>query len=582
MKNYFKKIISTFIPIIPFVTNAVRKESSVGKHYLLLQISKLGSILLLLGFVFSLSGCSNSGKYKSCSVPEDLMAKYQDSETLSTDFSDRINEVLAQAKDNKSELTTVLKHYADQGDFLKCKAAEFLIANMGTHYYGRVHYEDSEGNPVSYNSLDYETYDEALEAWDTLEARYPELKTKVDKEWDAEVISAGYLISDIDLAFSVWESRPWAKDVTFDTFCNYILPYRGSNEPVDRWRERCIDGAKPQLADVKDLTDKQALRKAFSRTKSKWVKFKTKVYLHPTDQGFEEMLKSGVGRCEDLSNMLIYINRANGLPTTSDFTPAWPKGDNNHAWEMILDGNGKPLKKPRFGIVAKIYRKMFAEQHDLPYFNKKEGEVLPHYLKGATYLDVTSQYLDNAIPVNISITEPIPDACSWAYLSVFNSGSWVPIVAGRIDNATKQVTFPDVGRDIMYRPVFCIQDKEEERKLVSAAPVIIVEKDGYVRVLDKEIEKDGTKISVTIIQTKDVQINPDTGKPEKTLKVEPDKEYELFYFDKQWVSLGKKTSTEKALSFDNLPPERLYRLRYLKGRDNERPFTVDNGKQVLW
>ena len=226
MKNYFKNNILTLIPTTPFFTNAVRKESSVGENYLLLQISKLSSIILLLGFVFFLSGCSSSGKYKSCSVPENLMTKYQDSEILSTDYSDRINVVLTQAKDNTSELTTVLKHYTDQGDFLKCKAAEFLIANMGTHYFGNVRYEDSEGNPVSYNSLEYETYEEALEAWDTLEARYPELKTKVDKEWDSEVISAEYLISDIDLAFSVWESRPWAKDVTFDTFCNYIYYYK--------------------------------------------------------------------------------------------------------------------------------------------------------------------------------------------------------------------------------------------------------------------------------------------------------------------------------------------------------------------
>ncbi len=537
---------------------------------------------MISGLILSLAGCSDFTTYRSCLVPEELLEKHPGSETLSADFSDRINAVLKQAKENKSELTKVLTHYADQGDYLKCKAAEFLMANMGTHYYSRVYNVDSNGNTVPYNSLEYENFDKAQAAWDAVEAKYPKLKQKVEKVWDSETIKSEYLISDIDLAFLVWQSRPWARDVTFDTFCNFILPYRGSNEPIGRWREKCIDGAKPQLADVQDLTDKTALRKAFSQTQNRWVKFQTKVYLHPTDQGFEEMLESRVGRCEDLSNMLIFVNRANGLPTTSDFTPAWPKGDNNHAWEMILDGHGRPLNKRRFGIVAKIYRKMFAEQQDLPYFNKKKGEVLPHFLKGATYLDVTAEYLENTTTVTILITEAIPDKCSWAYLSVFNTGSWVPIVSGRIDNATKQVTFPTVGRDIMYRPVFCVPDEEKDLRLISAAPVVIVEKGGEVRVLNKKVEEHGPTIPVTIIQTKDVQINPDTGKPEKTLQVEPDKEYELFYFDKQWVSLGKKTSTHTTLVYDNLPPDRLYRLRDLNGRDNERPFTVENGKQVLW
>ena len=39
-------------------------------------------------------------------------------------------------------------------------------------------------------------------------------------------------------------------------------------------------------------------------------------------------------------NMRNYLNRANGIPMTSDYTPAWARGNNNHAWNVLLDADG--------------------------------------------------------------------------------------------------------------------------------------------------------------------------------------------------------------------------------------------------
>jgi hypothetical protein len=46
------------------------------------------------------------------------------------------------------------------------------------------------------------------------------------KTYDAHVITADYLIENIDLAFEEWEKRPWNKYFTFDDFCELILPYQ--------------------------------------------------------------------------------------------------------------------------------------------------------------------------------------------------------------------------------------------------------------------------------------------------------------------------------------------------------------------
>jgi hypothetical protein len=60
--------------------------------------------------------------------------------------------------------------------------------------------------------------------------------------------------------------------------------------------------------------------------------------------------------------------------------------------------------------------------------------------------------------------------------------------------------------------------------------------------------------------------------------------YELFYWDSQWVSLGKQTGSNETyrLTYTNVPTNALLLLRNLtKGKD-ERIFTYERGKQVWW
>lgn len=64
--------------------------------------------------------------------------------------------------------------------------------------------------------------------------------------------------------------------------------------------------------------------------------------------------------------------------------------------------------------------------------------------------------------------------------------------------------------------------------------------------------------------------------------VEPGDLYELFYFDDGWKSCGQKRADSFHLSYDDLPTGALFWLRNLsKGRE-ERPFTLEDGKQVFW
>ena len=60
---------------------------------------------------------------------------------------------------------------------------------------------------------------------------------KTNKIYDAQVITAQFLIDNIDKSFEIWEKQPWAHHYSFEEFCRYILPYRIGNEPLESWRE---------------------------------------------------------------------------------------------------------------------------------------------------------------------------------------------------------------------------------------------------------------------------------------------------------------------------------------------------------
>jgi len=61
-------------------------------------------------------------------------------------------------------------------------------------------------------------------------------------------------------------------------------------------------------------------------------------------------------------------------------------------------------------------------------------------------------------------------------------------------------------------------------------------------------------------------------------------EYELFYWDNKWISMGRQVGSSKTyrLTYNDVPTNALFLLRnWTKGHE-ERIFTYENGKQVWW
>jgi hypothetical protein len=477
-------------------------------------------------------------------------------------------QALDAAGENRGELVQALSRYgkAEPG---KQAAMEFLIENMPGHGFVDLQFFDENKAEVPFDALDYTSLGEAEAAFDALEAEHGPInygrKSFVP---DLEVITADYLVRNVELAFDAWRSKPWAQGMDFDTFCQHILPYRGSNEPLDDWRAAVIEHFDGLEGEIENPRDASAAASKIEKQAHAWVGFWDLYYLHPTDQSYSEMLEAGKGRCEDITNMISYGLRANAVAVGSDYTPAWANRDNNHAWTTVLGPDGRG-STPQGNIAGKIYRKTFAIQHDAWMHRAAPDESVPQWLARDHFIDVTEQYMDVA-KAKVYLTATPPQGNKLAYLCVFNGGEWIAIAAGAIDG--ESVTFENMGPGIVYLPAF--YDGED---LIPAAAPFTLELD-RMKVLNGAGVPGETAVTQAVITTtKPEADDPDKRQAIPELFVKAGETYELFYWSDRWQSLGKRTADSDSIGFDNLPGHHLYWLVRDGSRKLERPFTLEPG-----
>ncbi len=451
-----------------------------------------------------------------------ICSTYSTVYTLAADYPAAVLETLDSAGDNRAELEGVLTHYESQGDSLKQEAVYFLLSNMGNHSYVTYALLDSSGGEIALDVLAYPDFDSLLAVCKAIEKERGELDfEKADKILDVATITSDYLIEQINYAFKAWREKPWAKQLTFEQFCNYVLPYRGSNEPLEPWRRSFFDKYSHLEDNLSDPSDPIAAAALINDDVMSWFTFDSRFYLHPTDQGLSEMQENGMGRCEDMTNLTIYALRANGIAVTSDYTPYWANTGNNHAWNAIVTPDGRAI--PFMGAesnpghyklsykFAKIYRKMFGKQEGNLVFQDRKQEKLPRWLAGKNFVDVTAEYTD-VIDVPINFNKAVPDTVDIAYICVFNSGEWKPVHWGRIVGGG--AVFTGMVADIAYLPALYIDEE-----IVPYGHPFILSADGK----QKTLLSDGSAMrTLTVEEISTVAY--------KTKPLTAGEEYELFYW----------------------------------------------------
>lgn len=360
--------------------------------------------------------------------------------------SDKLAYALEQAKQNREELFKVLAHYQNDADTLKYKAAIYLIENM----------------PYQYSSLNTEqTKVEAAKTAflkdgfihpDSLQSLLTQCRNFTIAE-DLKTIKSDYLIRNIDMAFEAWHKRPWGKHYTFQEFCEYLLPYRATNEELEEWRTTFLQQYSYILDSLYTGSDVIEAANAVCKV------LKEEGYIHTmtfNPLGTASPLfiaKHRIGDCTDECNFTILVMRALGIPIQKDFYAYSPETFSSHGWCVVLDTTKQnvPLFYSDFfaqrGSMetdprrkCKVYRRTYALQDE--FLSLLNDKSIPDNLKDPHRKDVSDEYF------HTELTLPITDTGKNYYLGTFKREQIIPIIKGEIKEHA--VTFGTVEDKNIY------------------------------------------------------------------------------------------------------------------------------------
>lgn len=411
----------------------------------------------------------------------------------------RLAYALKLAGENQPELEKVLSHYKQ--DSLKLKAACFLIENMPGHA-GYPPALIQELQPVykqhvaiskKYNwTRSSEWKKEIDEQWNNNQktvnlSRYP-------MEQDLKVIKADWLIKEIDQAFKAWQENAYTKNMPFDDFCRYILPYRFNdkycidNSTRKKFYDRHHGLYNTRTNDFSKTTDSlHYIYSAISHSKG------TAFSMPIVNIEAYEQIKRGI--CEDQTQFNSHLMSALGMAVVTDFVPVWGNRTDGHGWNaLIIDGKTFPfepfwdkerwkynriynnetfdLQYGRFRL-PKVYRHTFEYYLPGPMTDEKESrENIPALFLNPWMKDVSTEYFKTS-DVTIRLTEKKPDDTQYCYLFVYDAKryDWIPVQWCKIEKET--AVFKDMGRNIVYLPGFY-----QNGQVIPAAPVFILSQDG--------------------------------------------------------------------------------------------------------
>lgn len=401
---------------------------------------------------------------------------------------DRIEYALDFAGSNRSELEKVLNHY--RNDSLKLRAAEFLIENMPAYY-------SYQGGALDSLYVALTQYTESY-AYD--ENRFSYLKSfpygELTKEYDAKVIKADYLIENIEYSFKVWNERPWGKYISFDDFCEFLLPYRIKNEPLTRWKKDLYEQLSPVLDSIYSGTDVVVACDSMNNYLKRMKWFYMNDFNDPhVSASF--LVDKRVGNCEDLCDYYVYMMRAVGIPVATDIYLFSPELIYSHAWNAVLDTTGRTVSfmgnehAPRRGKSitrkkGKAYRYCYGIQKmPLPLV---EGECVPDEMKNYFLKDVSAEYFpSNRIAVDCEFVKGKSKCPVW--LATFYYYGWRVIGEGEYKNGKGH--FRDVEPGLIYAILY-----SKDGELAMAGYPFIIDK-GTGEVNCYRPEGDSYQITVT-------------------------------------------------------------------------------------
>lgn len=413
--------------------------------------------------------------------------------------SSALEYALTSAGPNRSELESVLTHYRTIDiNPQKQRAAEFLIENMPAHY--------SYASKEIYQYYDYATQilaDTVL----TPEQQRDSLLAITDNKYrdlpnctvpDARVIKASVLIDNIDKSYAQWTTCPWASQVSFDEYLEWLLPYKAVElQELDHWRDTMlayfgIGLEHPIINDVEynttmgvaDMVRKDAynvLHRYGLYTRAGLPLLSAYLQVHQT-----------YGNISDYAMTAVLAFRSAGIPAVLDETPVGNRGTAATHWYVIMSDRGEQLTSEwdlstTIGGIffpyergPKVYRNTYAINKERWEYRQNAKFQYPFELGKK---DVTSQYFltsNLSIPIKKAARKQLKDKYVYIASAVRDENNpWQIVDFGIIRHG--KAYFRDMGREVLYQ----VQAYDGYRLIPISEPFIL-NKDQSIEYVDAD------------------------------------------------------------------------------------------------
>ena len=425
-------------------------------------------------------------------------------------LNDETEIALREAGDNRHELEDVIFHYRfEDPDMEKLKAARFLIANMPAHY--------------SYVGKDMEEYQDSVLSILKKDLPPEQQHDMVDRLYhddyslretpvvsDILIMKAGYLIDNIDMAFEQWRGKPWGCHVSFDDFCEYILPYKVQElQLMDNWRQVFSQKYSDSIRTVlPDDFQRNSLYGAIDIVRDEINRKNVPHVLwggrsSPSLLSARTMSSMTFGTCHDYVTMGTLVFRSMGMASAVDQIPLWGRNHEGHSWFVFSGDRGGMIPTVNSLIlgagvafypyerIPKVYRSCYAINRDcLKYINTAKY-VYPFDM---CRKDVTDEYC-RTHDISVPLIGGLKLKDRYAYIAMAaNDGKpvWRVLDFGLVKRGMAH--FRKMGPDMLYIVLgFDGQD------LVPASNPFILNADGsMVEIKPYDAENAGEKVRIRL------------------------------------------------------------------------------------
>lgn len=395
---------------------------------------------------------------------------------------DPLEQNLSLAGKNRPELEKVLAHYQNNTeDSLKLKSAIFLISNIED----KIHFDgpwlrqyDSLFSTRS-ASLNEDQLTPFKDSIRSLLGRPG--KKGIKKYSDLQTLKADFLIKNIDDAFSSWQKTPWKDQVSFDTFCNYILPYKEYNEYPEDWRTLLSNRYRYILDDPNIPANMEDWICAQVEDQKTWLIYSDGLGDYPAALNASQILKTRLGGCIEFSNIGVMGARALGIPAAVDYVIG-------HNWDALILPEGKFISyeggesrpgdhtniREADSKFTKVYRRQagYVPTSFAALARQAGVKEIPYVLSSPRILDVTASYtLSSDMVLRINQKDGTP-----VYLCPFIKYGFEARAGSLVKN--NQAIFRQTARREIYVPMFYINNN-----YIPAGPPILLPVHGEIKEL---------------------------------------------------------------------------------------------------